>query len=177
MLKIIIAPNEALRVKTNPVKKINPDLLRTSSEMINITKSFIDPEGVGLASTQIGRTEQFFIAKLENKEKGTKFVKIFNPEVLWYSKSKKVSLEGCLSIPNYYGEISRPSAVKVKYLNELGEEIQETLKGANAVIFQHEFDHLHGRLFIDLVMLQKSRIFKVAGKDQNGDDIFEEVSL
>jgi len=172
-MKVVIAPNNCLRAKTRPVKKITPGLLQTIKEMVKLTKTYLDPEGVGLASTQIGENEQYFVVKLS---KGG-FKAIFNPKILKSSKKTKVFFEGCLSIPNYYGEVTRPISLSVSYLNDKGQEIKEKLIGLNAWIFQHEYDHLHSKLFVDHVLTQKSRIFKVTGKDAAGSDIFEEVEI
>lgn len=198
MLEIILAPNEILRGRTKRVKKITPYYLNALKEMVQLASAFIDPEGVGLAAPQVGISEQFFIAKLENRmsnhsakkssrtiaklenhsqENSSEFIAIFNPKILFYSKRTKKFLEGCLSIPDYYGEVTRPTMVKVQYQNKQGGIISETLKGINAMIFQHEYDHLIGKLFIDYVMEQKSRLFKITGKDKTGADIFEEVTV
>lgn len=171
-MQVVVAPDPRLRIKTKPVKKITPVLLELTKQMINITKNYSDPEGVGLASTQIGQTEQFFVAK-----KSKKFVAIFNPEILSYGKKAKKFFEGCLSIPNYYGDVERPTTVKVKYTNEAGQEVIENLTGLDAWIFQHEYDHLQGRLFVDLSLEQKARMYKVVGRDRAGAEIFEEISL
>lgn len=172
-MKIVIAPDNKLRVKTKRVKKITPKLLSTIKEMVKLTKTFEDPEGVGLASTQIGDNEQFFIAKLSKD----KFKAYFNPKILSSGKTTRLFFEGCLSIPDYYGEVRRSASVKVVYTNEKGQEVKESLSGIPAWIFQHEYDHLNGKLFIDHCLAQKSRIFKTVGKDRAGADIFEEVIL
>lgn len=171
-MEILRAPNPKLRVKTKPVKKITPELLNTAREMIKLTESFQDPEGVGLSSTQIGREESLFVVKLDNK-----FIIVFNAKVTAQSKKQKLFFEGCLSIPDYYGEIKRPISVTVSYQDEAGQQITRKLNGAKSWIFQHEVDHINGRLFMDLVLEQKSRVFKAVGKDQAGDEIFEEVKL
>jgi peptide deformylase len=172
-MQVVQAPDPRLRVKTKPVKKITPAVLQTIKDMVKLTKSFIDPEGVGLASTQVGLSEQYFVLK----EKDGTFAAFFNPKILAYSKKTKKFFEGCLSIPNYWGEVERPIAVTVSYLTEKGEVIKKKLTGVDAWIFQHEFDHLQGRLYMDLVLEQKSRIYKVVGKDRTGADVFEEVPL
>lgn len=172
-MQVIQAPDQKLRVQTKPVKKISPVLLQTLQEMIKLTKTFTDPEGVGLAATQIGQETQFFVAKTEDGQ----FMKIFNPRILSTGKRTKVYLEGCLSIPNYYGEVRRFTNIKVKYLDETGKEISTSLKGVLAWIFQHEIDHLNGILFPDKVLEQKGKFYKVIGKDKNGTDIFEEVAI
>ena len=170
-MQVVHAPDTRLRVKTKSVKKITPELLKTIQSMVKLTRTFIDPEGVGLASTQIGENEQFFIYK----EKAGTFRAVFNPQILKYFPKTKIYFEGCLSIPNYYGEVSRSLSVTVAYQNEKGQRVEETLKGIEAWIFQHEYDHLQGKLFIDCVMEHKSRLYKVVGRDRAGAEIFEEV--
>ncbi len=141
--------------------------------MVRVTQSFVDPEGVGLASTQIGEKEQFFVMKQGD---GT-FSAVFNPKILSKGKRTKFFFEGCLSIPNYYGQVNRPTIVTVSYLDKDGAFIKQTLRGVAAWIFQHEYDHLQGKLFMDHVMEQKSRLFKVVGKDRTGGEMFEEVVI
>lgn len=171
-MKIILAPNQLLREKAKSVKKITPEFLKTLGEMVKLTTSFQDPDGVGLAAPQIGIQERFFIAKF-----GDIFERVINPKILSYSKVEKVNLEGCLSIPDYYGEVLRPKSINVAYTDNSGKNITKSLTGIKAMIFQHEYDHLEGKLFIDYVLSQKSRLFKVVGKDKTGGDIFEEVNL
>lgn len=140
--------------------------------MIKLTKSFRDPEGVGLASTQVGQGGCFFVGKV-----GKSFKAFINPKIISYSKKTKKYFEGCLSIPDYYGEINRSLGLKVSYQNPEGQTFTETLKGVTAWIFQHEVDHLNGILFPDRVLQQKGRFFKFTGKDKTGSDTFEEVIL
>lgn len=171
-MRVVIAPNQILRTQTKPVKKISPGLLNTFKEMAKLTLTFKDPEGIGLASNQAGLTERFFIAK-----NGEGFLTVINPKILKTYKRVKKQFEGCLSIPNYWGEINRFSRVKVSYQDETGKEHIETLTGLLAWIFQHEIDHLDGKLFPDRVLEQKGRFFKFTGKDKTGRDTFEEVTI
>lgn len=171
-MQVIQAPNQVLRTQTKPVKKITPGLLLTTKEMIKLTKTYKDPEGVGLASNQIGQNERFFVAKDKDE-----FLAVFNPEITFRSKATKIYMEGCLSIPNYYGEVKRHLSIKVTYLDETDNKINKTLKGVLAWIFQHEVDHLNGLLFPDHVLSQKGKFYKFTGRDKTGTDIFEEVSL
>lgn len=171
-MDVIKAPNDKLRVKTKTVKKITPGLITTLKEMIKLTKTFKDPKGVGLASTQIGLNEQFFVA-LDNKN----FISVINPKILSLGKRTKTYFEGCLSIPDVYGEVKRAIQVKVSYLDETGKNQTKTLKGVPAWIFQHETDHLNGMLFSDRVLEQKGKFYKWTGKDKTDTDIFEEVTL
>lgn len=172
-IKIVRAPDKRLRVQTKPVKKITPELLRVTSEMIKLAKTFQDPEGVGLASTQVGRDEQMFVGKLDGKN----FETVFNPQIISCGKRIKTFFEGCLSIPEHYGEIQRPTNLTVTYINKEGQKITKRLIGLASWIFQHEMDHLQGKLFVDHVLEQKGKMFKAVGKDKSGADIFEEVAL
>lgn len=172
-MEVVKAPDQRLRVRTKPVKKITPSLLETLKQMVQLTKTFVDPEGVGLASTQVGKDEQYFVSKQEDGS----FKVFFNPKILKYSKKTKLFFEGCLSIPNFWGEVIRHVWVEASYLNEKGEQIKEKLTGVDAWIFQHEVDHLHGKLFMDLVLEQKSKLFKVVGRDRTGTEVFEQVPL
>lgn len=171
---VVKAPDQKLRIQTKPVKKVTPELVKIAREMIKMTKTFKDPEGVGLASTQIGRSERFFVGKIG---KDDEFAIVFNPKIIKTAQKQKVFFEGCLSIPDIYGETLRPIAVTVQYQDETGQLITKRLQGVAAWIFQHEVDHLNGTLFMDHVVSQKGRVFKVTGRDQTGSDIFEEVRL
>lgn len=171
-MQIIKAPDSRLRTKTKHVKKITPELIKLSLEMIKFAKSFTDPEGVGLSTNQIGRTEKFFVAKI-----GEEFAVFFNPEIHTFSPKKKIFFEGCLSIPDYYGETKRPISVKVSYQSTQGEKITKTLRGIASWIFQHEVDHMNGILFMDRVLENKGKVFKFVGKDKTGSDMFEEIKI
>lgn len=178
-MQVIQAPNEMLRVKPRPVKKINPALLSTLKEMIKLTKTFKDPEGVGLASTQVGLNGRFFVVLWDDgkKSKVKNFKIIINPKILNFSKKTKVFMEGCLSIPNIWGEIKRPVSITAEYQDETEKNIKEKLTGLKAHVFQHEMDHLNGILFTMRVIEQKTKLYKVVGKDKTGADIFEEITL
>lgn len=171
-MQIVKAPDKRLRAKAKIVKKITPELLKLGKEMIAFAKTFKDPEGVGLSTTQIGRDELFFVAKI-----GEDFDIFINPEIHFLSSRKKIFFEGCLSVPDYYGEVKRPIHAKVSYQNIKGEKVNQTLKGISSWIFQHETDHMNGILFIDRVIEQQGKVFKFAGKDRTGADVFEEVKI
>src|SRR3989344_4728137 len=111
-MQIVIAPNPILRTVTKPVKKISLGLLNTLKEMVKLTFTFKDPEGIGLAANQVGLTERFFVAK-----NGTEFITVINPKILKNYTRVKKQFEGCLSIPNYWGEVSRFSRIKVSFLD------------------------------------------------------------
>ncbi|OGE64412.1 peptide deformylase, partial [Candidatus Daviesbacteria bacterium RIFCSPLOWO2_02_FULL_36_7] len=169
---VVKAPDPRLRIKTKFVKKINSGLIQITKDMVKLTKTFTDPQGVGLASTQVGLDGSFFVAK-----NGTKFISVVNPKILSTGKRTKKYFEGCLSVPNMWGEVKRYLQIKVSYQNLTGKTITKPLKGIQAWIFQHETDHLNGVLFPDLVLQQKGKFYKFTGKDKTGTDIFEEVTI
>lgn len=171
-MQVVQAPDARLRVQTKPVKKINNGLIKILEEMVKLTKTFKDPEGVGLASTQVGLEERFFVAKDKDK-----FISVVNPRILSTGKRIKKFFEGCLSVPGMWGEVRRPTTIKVTYQNPEGKTVTATLSGMLAWIFQHEIDHLNGRLFSDKVLEQKGKFYKFTGKDKTGTDMFEEVAI
>ncbi len=171
-MEIVVAPDPRLRIKTKTVNKVTPELLKVAKEMMDFASTFKDPEGVGLSTTQIGRSEKFFVAKFSKK-----FVAVFNPEIINFADKTRVFFEGCLSVPDYYGETKRAIWVDVSFIDEKGKKIKKRLTGTSSWIFQHETDHLNGILFMDRVLEQKGKIYKAVGKDRAGDDVFEEIKL
>lgn len=169
-MQLVTVPNQILNQKTKPIEKVTPELVKTAREMIKFAKTFQDPEGVGLASAQVGRNEAFFVAKI-----GKKFEIIFNPQILKFSNKKRTFFEGCLSVPDYYAEIVRPVGITAIYQDKSGQSIKKKYAGIAAWIFQHEYDHLQGKLFTDYIKEQKAPVFKYVGKDSNGADLFERL--
>lgn len=166
--KITQSGDEVLRLKAKKVIKIDKkikEIIKDLRDTLSIQKN---PEGVGLAAPQIGKSIQIFLAKYKDLDR-----LVINPEILEISKSKphsakatrgKEILEGCLSLPHYYGPLKRASSVKLKYLNEDGKEIIETFTDFNAQIILHEIDHLNGILFVDRLLEEKKPLYKVTGK-------------
>src|SRR3989338_1431138 len=153
-MQIVKAPDGRLRFQTKPVIKINSALLNTLKEMVKLTKTFKDPEGVGLAANQVGLEESFFVVKNgpPTGETGEKFIKVINPKLISTSKRTKKYFEGCLSVPNMWGEVIRHTNIRVSYQDETGKNVTQPLRGVLAWIFQHEIDHLNGLLFSDKVL-------------------------
>lgn len=146
-LQIINYPNQILRNKTFEITSVSSEL----SEFIkNLIYSMYFSKGAGLSAIQVGRFERIFVID-EHYALSEKPIVIINPIILEYSKNLISMKEGCLSFPNKYETINRSSSVKVKYINELEEEIVKEFKGFAARIFLHEFDHLENKLMIDYI--------------------------
>ena len=120
-------------------------------EIIDGMRRLMDKNsGIGIAAPQVGISERLFlIRRMDDNSPSTEVTPFFNPEILWKSQEMVVSQEGCLSLPGIEGKVLRYAKVKVKYKNLDWEEVEEDLNDLNAIIFQHELDHLDGILFID----------------------------
>lgn len=103
-----------------------------------------EANGIGLSANQIGINLKVFIAKPEKK-----FYVVINPEINKISEKNVAMEEGCLSVPEIYGEVIRPERIIVSGFNESGKKIKFKIGGLLARVFQHEIDHLNGALFVD----------------------------
>ena len=126
--------------------------------------------GVGIASNQIGQTDRLFVIKF-----GKNFVPFINPEVVTASENQTIRYEGCLSVPKMFGKVKRYAQITIRAQDHRGKPLEKTYKGLAARIFQHELDHINGQLFVDRIIEQHGRLFKVTGKDKKGKDTFVEV--
>ena len=114
-------------------------------------------EGIGLAAPQIGRTERLCVVDVE----GRKFA-LINPKVLETSTATEKAEEGCLSIPEIYGDVERPAEVTIQAIDENGKEFEASAGELLGRCLQHEIDHLDGKLFIDYLspLKRKSALTK-----------------
>ena len=108
------------------------------------TETVFSSDGVGMAAPQVGRHERIFVVN-ERKGHGV----YINPEVTLLTELTEDSEEGCFSVPGVWGFVKRAKKVRVKALNRHGRRVEFDVKGFHAFVFQHEFDHLEGILFID----------------------------
>ncbi|PIR98109.1 MAG: peptide deformylase [Candidatus Colwellbacteria bacterium CG10_big_fil_rev_8_21_14_0_10_42_22] len=125
------------------------DFSQHSSKEINklikeMDDSMQKANGIGLSANQIGLDMRIFVARWDNK-----FFAVFNPKIEKRSKEKETMEEGCLSIPKQYGEVSRSENIVLIGQNKQGKKIKIRAWGMLATIFQHEIDHLNGKLFTD----------------------------
>ena len=160
--KVIQAGDPRLRKVSKPVGEIDKKIRLLISDLKETLKAHKDPEGVGLAAPQIGKNLRIFIM-----EDGKNYKTVINPKIISVKKikptkgNKKEALEGCLSVPHYYGPLTRGEVIKIEYLNEEGEKVIETFKDFPAQIVQHEIDHLNGFLFIDRLLEQKRPLYQI----------------
>ena len=165
--EIIKIPDKRLRLKSEPVEKIDAGIKRLVEDMF---ETMYDAPGIGLAAIQLGIAKRVVTMDLSKKEDEAKPHVFINPEVSWASEEKSTYEEGCLSIPEYYEEVERPAEVKIKYLDLDGKPHEITAKGLFATCLQHEIDHTNGVLFIDhLSKLKRDRVIKKFTKAAKND--------
>jgi peptide deformylase len=156
--EILILPDKRLRQVSDPVKKIDTEIRTLVDDMF---ESMYDAPGIGLAAIQVGTPKRVITMDLAKKEEPKAPQVFINPQILWSSEEKATYEEGCLSIPEFYGDVERPAQVKVKYLDLEGEPHELEANGLLATCLQHEIDHLNGVLFIDhLSKLKRDRVLK-----------------
>ena len=159
---IIKLPDKRLRLKSEPVKRIDAGVRKLVEEMF---ETMYAAPGIGLAAIQVGVAKRVFTADLSKKEEPHEPRVFINPEITWASDDKAVQEEGCLSIPEYYEDVERPVQVKVKYLDLDGKPHELKADGLLARCIQHEIDHTNGLLFIDhLSKLKRDRVVKKFSK-------------
>ncbi len=148
LLDIRVLGDPILRQETKLVDEITDELRSLAVDMLETMHA---AQGIGLAAPQIGRTERMAVVEVE----GAQFV-LVNPEVI-HTEGKAKGEEGCLSIPDVYGDVERPARCTVRATGLDGETYEVEAYGLLARCFQHEIDHLHGKLFIDYLSVLKRR--------------------
>lgn len=132
--------DEILRKKSRKVDNIDDRIITIINDM---EETLYSANGVGLAAPQIGILKRIVVIDV-----GDGIIKLINPEII-ETEGSYVDVEGCLSIPGRQEKVERPYRVKVKALNEKGEEVTIEGKELLARAFCHEIDHLNGILYID----------------------------
>ena len=149
ILEIRVLGDPILREETKPVAEITDELRALARNMFDTMDL---ARGIGLAAPQIGRTERMAVIGVEEQ----RFV-IINPEVVEADGKTAKAEEGCLSIPDVYGDVERPARVRVRALDLDGKTFEVEAGELLARCLQHEIDHLHGKLFIDYLSVLKRR--------------------
>ena len=159
---IITEPNKLLRQVSKPVNQVGKEEQKLMKDML---ETMYAANGIGLAAIQVGIPKRIIvmdICKEENKKEPRYFV---NPIIKNKDPLKATYEEGCLSVPNQFADIDRPSKCEVEYLDYNGQKQLLKAEGLLATCIQHEMDHLEGILFIDyLSKLKRSMIIKKLSK-------------
>lgn len=153
--EIITVPDPRLKKVSDPVEGGVSDEIRTL--MDDMLETMYEAPGIGLAAIQVGVPLRVIVMDLqEDDEKNPRF--FVNPEILPLTEDTAPYEEGCLSVPDVFEEVERPTECRIRYLDYDGNQVEEVAEGLFAVCIQHEMDHLEGTLFIDyLSRLKRQR--------------------
>jgi peptide deformylase len=114
--------------------------------------------GIGLAAPQVGELKRVIVVDIAREEEEPQPFRMANPELIWVSEEDAVYNEGCLSLPEHYADVTRPAAIKVRYIDHENEIRELEADGLLATCIQHEMDHLEGILFVDHLTALKRNI-------------------
>ncbi|TQF00411.1 MAG: peptide deformylase [Spiribacter salinus] len=153
---ILIHPDPRLKKTCAPVDDLSDELRALADDML---ETMYDAPGIGLAAPQVGQLIRAIALDCVKEEgESPRPLIMFNPEIVASSEETNVYEEGCLSIPEQYGEVTRPKVVDVRWIDRDGNEQNETFDGLWATCVQHEIDHLDGKLFIDYLGAMKRQM-------------------
>jgi len=156
VLPICSLPDKVLRQKAKKVSGIDAGVRRLIGNMIETMRS---ASGVGLAAPQVGKSLRIIVVQLPDEEPQV----IINPEIVRRSGEQQVT-EGCLSVPGYYGEITRSAEVTVKGRDRRWRPVRIKADGLLAEALEHEIDHLDGVLYIDRVK-EEDKLYKIVSEE------------
>ena len=167
--KILTEPNPVLRQISKPLDKVEIEQQKLMDDML---ETMYYAKGIGLAAIQIGVPLRIIVMDIFKDENNKKPMFFVNPVIKNKNSNFSTYEEGCLSVPNQFAEINRPSVCEVEYLDYYGIKKKLKAEGLLATCIQHEMDHLEGILFIDyLSKLKKSMIIKKLSKQKKIDRI------
>ena len=165
---IITEPNKILRQISKPVKNVGKDEQNLMDDML---ETMYAANGIGLAAIQIGIPKRIIVMDISKDENNKKPMFFVNPVIKNKNSNFTTYEEGCLSVPNQFAEINRPSTCEIEFLDYNGNKKILNASGLLATCIQHEMDHLEGILFIDyLSKLKKMMIVKKLSKQKNKVD-------
>jgi peptide deformylase len=150
-------PDPRLRRVSKPIERVTDEIRTLAADMLEV---MYDEPGIGLAAPQVGEAVRLVVMDTDWTEEGAErnpFV-LVNPEIL-EREGTLTWLEGCLSVPDFQAEVERAARVRVRALDLEGRESLHDAEGLRAVCFQHEIDHLDGKLFIDRISRLKRELY------------------
>lgn len=166
-LPIITIPAPLLRAKAAPVECVDAALRRLVDDML---ETMYTAPGIGLAAPQVAVSRRLIVLDITKNDEPRSPLCLINPEILSRSGEMRVHEEGCLSIPEVYAEVERPSSIRVRFIDRAGQLQEMTCEGLLATVVQHEIDHLDGLLFVDyLSRLRRDRLIRKFHKVRRDD--------
>ena len=159
LLSILTYPDEQLKQISSPVEFVDEKLLAFITDLEETMRN--GPGGVGIAAPQVGQLLRVAIVDVSSKPKIQQHGRLvlINPEITKWD-GMKVGREGCMSVPDFTGNVIRAEQIKLNYLDEQGEQQSIETSGYEARAIQHEMDHLDGMLFLDRLVSRRNDLFK-----------------
>jgi peptide deformylase len=159
ILEILVYPDPILKKKSIPVEKVDDSVRAFILDLEETMRN--GPGGVGIAAPQVGRLERIVIVDVSSKHKISSHgcLYLINPEIV-DQEGSQVGREGCMSVPDYTGNVARATNITVKALDLTGESKTYNIEGFEAVAVQHEMDHLDGLLFLDRLVSKRDSLFR-----------------
>ena len=156
VLKILIFPDQRLRTIAKEILVIDDEIKALAS---NLLETMYEGKGIGLSATQANVHKRILVVDVSD-EKDSPLI-LINPKIEVLNEEEEVNSEGCLSVPGFFEEVSRPSEINITALNLEGEKFTIVATNLLAVAVQHEMDHLDGKIFVDFLSnLKRQRIKK-----------------
>ncbi len=166
---IIIAPDPRLKQICAPVDRVDDDVRRLMDDMLETM--YLAP-GVGLAAPQVGVLKRVIVVDVGKDESERQPYRMANPELVWVADEDASAEEGCLSLPEHFGDVVRPASIRVRYLDHENEIRESAADGLLATCIQHEMDHLEGILFVDhMSALKRNMILRKLIKAKKAGDL------
>ncbi|MEZ8006045.1 MAG: peptide deformylase [Amylibacter sp.] len=158
LLPILLHPDPRLKKVCEPVLDVDTKIQKLANSMI---ETMYDAPGVGLAAPQVASMARLFVMDCTESEAEDQPLVLINPQITWISEDLNVHSEGCLSLPELFDDVERPSQVRMSFLDIQGKAHEQQFDGLWATCAQHELDHLNGVLFIDhLTRMKRSMMTK-----------------
>jgi peptide deformylase len=155
-MEIAIYPDPVLKKKAELVENIDGNIQNLIDTM---SKLMYQASGIGLAANQVGAEKRVIIFDIDYKEKGKDLTVLINPKII-FAEDKIEFEEGCLSVPDFQGQITRKKYIQVQGLDRDGKPINIEAEDLTAICIQHEIDHLDGTLILDHVSHLKRGLYK-----------------
>ena len=156
VLKILIFPDQRLRTIAKEILVIDDEIKALAG---NLLETMYEGKGIGLSATQANIHKRILVVDVSD-EKDSPLI-LINPKIEVLNEEEEINSEGCLSVPGFFEEVSRPSEINITALNLEGEKFTIVATGLLAVAVQHEMDHLDGKIFVDFLSnLKRQRIKK-----------------
>ena len=162
VLSLVKAPDPRLKLVSKPVLTVDKELKRFMDDML---ETMYAANGIGLAAIQVGVAKRLAVIDLDPKGPASKPLYLINPAILSAYGEEVTYQEGCLSVPEIWDDVKRPSRLTVEYMDEHGKKVTTEADGLFATCLQHEIDHINGKLFLDhLSRLKRSIALRKSAK-------------